>query len=93
MRARKERLESLLSYVRIFPQRRRELVPRFALEWGLTKEKVREYVDLLLVVGRLEEVKEGGPTAPGQLPRMILQVVGPGPGRLGRKSPLKGKSC
>jgi hypothetical protein len=86
MLARKERLEALLSSVRISPQRRRDLVPRLALEWGLTKEKVQEYVDLLLAAGLLEEVKEAGPTVDGiPTSRWILQVVR-------RRKSLKGVS-
>ena len=59
MRARKERLESLLSFLRISRQRRRDLVPRFAMEWGLSEEKIQEYVGLLIRAGRIVEDKDG----------------------------------
>jgi hypothetical protein len=59
MRARKERLESLLSFLRISLQRRRDLVPRFAMEWGLSEEKVQEYVGLLIRAGRIVEDRDG----------------------------------
>jgi len=77
MRARMARLDLLLSFVRISRQRRRDLVPRFAVEWGLSEEKVQEYVSLLLAAGRLDIGKDG-----------MLQLPGHG-----QKSPLKGKSC
>jgi hypothetical protein len=82
MRARMARLDLLLSFVRISRIRRRELVPRFALEWGLSEEKVQEYVRLLLAAGQIQEGKDA-----------MLQLAGPGPGRLTRKASLKGKSC
>lgn len=59
MLARKERLEGLVSFVRISRQRRRDLVPRFALEWGLSLEKVQEYFSLLIDAGRLEISNDG----------------------------------
>ena len=59
MQARKDRLESLLSFLKISSQRRRDLVPRFALEWGLSEEKVQEYVGLLIRAGRVMEDRDG----------------------------------
>lgn len=59
MLARTKRLEALISFVGISRQRRRDLVPRFALEWGLSLEKVQEYVSLLVDAGRLEVAKDG----------------------------------
>jgi hypothetical protein len=59
MSARKARVDALLSSVRVFRQRRRELVPRFAVEWGLSREMVQEYVGLLLAAGRIQEGKDG----------------------------------
>lgn len=59
MLARTKRLVALVSFVGISRQRRRDLVPRFALEWGLSLEKVQEYVSLLLDAGRLEISNDG----------------------------------
>jgi hypothetical protein len=90
MLGRKGRIDSLLSYVRITRQRRRELVPRFALEWGLSEEKVQEYVRLVLAGGQVQEGKDGMLQLASRIDG--LPPAGPGPGRRGRKSPLKGKS-
>jgi len=59
MQARKDRTDALLSSIKTCRQRRRELVPRFAVEWGLSREIVQDYVQLLLDAGRLEQGKDG----------------------------------
>ena len=59
MRGRKARVDALQDYVKVFRQRRRELVPRFAVEWGLSQEKVQEYVQVLVDAGILEVAKDG----------------------------------
>lgn len=54
MLARTERMAALLSLVKVQRLQRHQVTTRVAVEWGLTVEKVHEYITLLISTGQLE---------------------------------------
>lgn len=91
MLARAERMDALLELVRIQRLQRRQVAAKFAVEWGLTIEKVQEYIRLLMEAGQVEISRKDG--CMQLVDRRVPTSMAAGSRcRKSRKS-LKGKSC